>query len=102
MKLEALLDKNGQYTELFRIIDFTSIEECLQRINEHFISPYELATAEPSDLFYADVEFCEGKNYKYCYVAGDGQVAFVEDLSEFSEGYNTEEEWKVTDSVLLK
>ena len=45
------------------------------------------------DMFYTDDE--NGKNYTYCQIAGDGQVHFVESLDEFSEGYNTENEWDV-------
>jgi len=99
MKLELLLDNTAQFTELIRITNFTNIEECLQIINKHFLSPHELATAEPEDLFYTDDQ--DGKEYKYCHIAGDGNVSFVVDLNEYSEGYTSEQKWNVVSSTFI-
>lgn len=96
MKLELLLDNESQFTDLVRITDFTSVKECLDIVNKYFISPHQLAEAHPDDLFYS--EHPDGKNYKYLYVAGDGEVSFVEDLNEFSEDYQSEQEWGVVSS----
>lgn len=92
MKLEILLTKTAKFTDLIRITDFDSIEHCLKLINSFF-------NTDPDYPYYTEDE--EGKDYKYVYLAGDGQACFVEQLSDFDEGYRTEQDWDVSHSIII-
>lgn len=92
MKIFELKDKNNQTTELFKIENFTTVNEVIEKLNKHF----NIEVKEDSDSLYTDDK--EGR-FNYVYVAGDGFCSFVEELTEFSEGYQSEEEWKVNSSV---
>jgi hypothetical protein len=94
MKLEKLLDKKGLFTELVRITDYTSRQECIDAINEFF----DLTNDEYP--YYTDEED-SGKKYNYVYLTGDGQLCFVESLDEFSESHRTEQEWGVVHSIYM-
>jgi hypothetical protein len=87
MKMFDLKDKNGRSTELFKIEDFTTTEDAIKVLNKHFG-----LSGEDDDTIYTDET---GTDYNYVYVANDGSARFVKSLDEFSEGYNTEEEWRV-------
>jgi hypothetical protein len=87
MKMFDLKDKNGKPTELFKIEDFTTTEDAITVLNKHFG-----LSGEDDDTIYTDET---GTDYNYVYVANDGSARFVKSLDEFSEGYNTEEEWRV-------
>ena len=86
MKLFDLKDKNNKPTELFRIENFTSVEEVINKLNQYL-------GIEDGDTLYTDDS---GTGYNYAYVASDGDVKFVKSLDEFDDGYKTEEEWGVS------
>jgi hypothetical protein len=92
MTIKELKDKNNKSTELFKIEDFTSVKEVFDRLHKHF----DMIVVDESDSFYTDET--EG-SFNYVYVASDGFCRFVESLTEFSEGYQTEEAWQVHNSV---
>ena len=94
MKIFDLKDKNGKPTELFKIEDFTSVEDAIDMLNKH----YGIGEDEV-DSFYTDET---GTDYNYAYVASDGYTRFVKSLDEFSDGYQTEEEWGVASSEEIK
>lgn len=81
--------RSGNYfSELIKIEGFTNIQDCLDIINKRFLTEQEIIdypfyTSDTND-----------KDYKYCYVCSDGEVCFVEDLSEF-QGSKTEEDWRI-------
>lgn len=85
MKLFDLKDKNNKTTELFRIENFTSVEEVINKLNQHL-------GVKDGDTLYTDDS---GTGYNYVYVASDGSCSFVKSLDEFSDGYKTEEDWGV-------
>jgi hypothetical protein len=87
MKMFDLKDKNGRSTELFKIEDFTTTEDAIKVLNKHFG-----LSGEDDDTIYTDET---GTDYNYVYVANDGSARFVKSLDEFSDGYQTEEEWRV-------
>ena len=89
MKLFDLRDKNYNLTELFRIEEFSTVEEVITILNDWF--------KIESDSFYTSDT--NEKNYNYVYVASDGQCHFVESLTEFSEGFQSEQDWKIESSV---
>jgi hypothetical protein len=95
MKLFELKDKNNKSTELFKIEDFTSVNEVFDRLHKHF----DMTVIDESDSLYTDET--EG-SFNYVYVASDGNCRFVESLTEFSENYQTEEDWQVHSSVEVK
>jgi hypothetical protein len=74
-----------EFMELVKIDGFATSQEALDEINKLYPweDPYELGTSVDYPL--------------YAYLAGDGQVTFVNDLSEFSDSYHTEEGWGVTE-----
>jgi hypothetical protein len=80
--LWGMTDDN-RFTELVKLNGFKTSQEALDEINTAFPNedPYELE----SDAY----------NPSYAYLAGDGRVTFVKDLSEFGRGYETEEGWGV-------
>jgi hypothetical protein len=89
MKVFELKDKNNKSTNLFKIENYTSKEEVMNKLN----SIFSLNSA------------CTNKNeglFNYVYVADDGFCRFVESLTEFSEDYQTEEAWQVHSSVEIK
>lgn len=92
MKLFKLRDKNNKTTDLFRIEDFTTVEEVIDRLNKYF----DIVVENECDSLYTDDK--EG-NFNYVYVSNDGFLRFVESLTEFCEGFQSEEEWKVDNSV---
>jgi hypothetical protein len=87
MRIFDLKDKNGKPTELFRIENFSSVEDAIDMLNKY----YDMGENEV-DSFYTDET---GTDYNYAYVANDGYTRFVKSLDEFSDGYQTEEEWGV-------
>ena len=95
MKLFELKDKNNKSTELFKIEDFTTVNEVFDRLHKHF----NMTVINESDSFYTNKT--EG-SFNYVYVASDGYCRFVESLTEFSEDYQTEEAWQVHSSVEVK
>ena len=88
MQLFELKDENNQTTELFKIKKFNNVKDVIDKLNKY----YNLA----SDSFYtADKE----GSFSYVYVANDGSCRFVENLTEFNEGFQTEKDWQVNSSV---
>ena len=94
MKIFDLKDKNGKPTELFKIENFSSVEDAIDMLNKY----YGMGEDEV-DSFYTDET---GTGYNYAYVANDGHTRFVKSLDEFSDGYQTEEEWGVASSKEIK
>jgi len=92
MKVFELKDNKNQTTELFKIEEFINVKDVIEQLNKHFNIEVE---DECDSLYTDDKEGC----FNYVYVAGDGFCSFVEDLKEFSEGFQSEEEWKVNSSV---
>ena len=95
MKLFELKDKNNKSTDLFKIEDFTTINEVFDRLHKHF----DMTVIDEEDSLYTDET--EGQ-FNYIYVADDGYCRFVENLTEFGENYQTEEGWRVHSSVEVK
>lgn len=89
MKIFDLKDENNESTELFKIEDFTNTDEVIDTLKT-YLNTDGLHTEET------------GTEYNYAYVAGDGDVRFVKSLDEFSDGYQTEEEWGVASSKEIK
>ena len=85
MKIFDLKDKNNESTELFKIENFTNIDEAITILKTYLNTDF-LRTDQT------------GNEYNYAYVAGDGDVKFVKSLDEFSDGYKTEKEWGVISS----
>jgi hypothetical protein len=94
MRIFDLKDKNGKPTELFKIENFSSVEDAIDMLNKY----YGMGENEV-DSFYTDEI---GTDYNYAYVANDGYTRFVKSLDEFSDGYQTEEEWGVASSEEIK
>jgi hypothetical protein len=92
MKLFEFKDKNNYSTELFKIENFTTVEEAIDRLNKYL----NIVVVDEEDSLYTDEK--EG-HFNYVYVANDGYCRFVESLKEFSEGYQSEEGWRV-DSLI--
>jgi hypothetical protein len=92
MKLFELKDENNQSTELFRIENFITIKEVIDKLNNYF----KIELIEECNSLYTDDD--KG-NFNYVYVSSDGFCKFLEDLKEFSEGFQSEEEWKVNSLV---
>jgi hypothetical protein len=95
MTIKELKDKNNNSTELFKIEGFTTISEVFDRLHKHF----DMKVINESDSLYTDET--EGR-FNYVYVSSDGYCRFVENLTEFSEDYQTEEAWQVHSSVEVK
>jgi hypothetical protein len=76
-------NSSGKFTELAKLRGFKTPQEALDKINQALPNeePYELSSGE--------------NDPSYAYLSDDGQVTFVKDLSEFSEGYDTEDSWGV-------
>ena len=80
------IDNNGHFTELTKLKGFRTSQEALDEINK-------LLNLEDNSYY---IDQFTPDNPSYAYLAGDGEVSFVEDLSEFNDNYNTEEGWGVT------
>jgi len=92
MKLFELKDKNNQTTDLFKIENFTTINEVIEKLNKYFNIE--------NDSLNVDYYFDDGERYyNYVYVSSDGLCSFVEKLTEFDEGFQNESDWKVNSSV---
>jgi hypothetical protein len=82
-------DNGGRFIELVKLQGFSTSQEALDRINELYNELY------PDE--YYPYELSKSVEYpSYVYLSGGGQATFVKDLSEFSVGYQTEEDWGVT------
>jgi len=92
MKLFELKDKNNQTTELFKIENFNNVEDVIDKLNKY----YNLVIEDESDSFYTEDK--DG-SFNYVYVANDGFCSFVENLTEFNEGFQTETDWRVNSLV---
>jgi hypothetical protein len=95
MKLEKLMTKKcnccnnlkeDKFTELVRITNFSSVEESIKRIQEHFNCEFYWTHNK------------NNKKFKYAYLTGDCQVYFVKELKEFNFS-KTEKDWKVDYSI---
>jgi hypothetical protein len=91
MQLFELKDKNNQTTELFKIKNFNNVKDVINKLNKY----YNLVIKDESDSFYTEDK--EG-SFSYVYVANDGFCRFVENLTEFNEGFQTEKDWQVNSS----
>ncbi len=89
MRIFDLKNKKGGSTELFRIKNFSNVNELLYRLDQ-YLGVEGLYTDE------------NDKGYNYAQVADDGQVYLVKSLSEFSDGYQTEKEWGVASEEEVK
>ena len=93
MKLFDLRDNYHNLTELFRIEEFSTVEEVINRLNNWFGIK---VTVKSDSLYTSDMN---ERNYKYIHVAGDGHCHFVESLIEFNEGFRSEQDWGVDREV---
>jgi len=93
MKVFELKDKNNKTTDLFRIENFTNVKEVIDILNKF----YKLEDEGVYPL--CECEFRTNVQLNYVYVSSDGFCKFVESLTEFSEGFQSEEDWKVNNSV---
>ena len=89
MRLFDLKDENNESTELYKINNFTTVEDVINKLNQYL----GIEVEDESDSLYTDDS---GTDYNYVHVAGDGNCHFVKSLGEFSDGYQTEEEWGVS------
>jgi hypothetical protein len=87
MKIFDLKDENGKSTELFKIENFSSVEDAINMLNKY----YNVGEDEV-DSFYTNET---GTGYNYVYIASDGSTRFVKSLEEFSGKYKTLEGWGV-------
>ena len=87
MKIFDLKDENGKSTELFKIENFSSVEDAINMLNKY----YNVGEDEADSLYTKD----KGTGYNYVYVANDGSTRFVKSLEEFSGKYKTLEGWRV-------
>ena len=93
MKLFELKDKNNQTTDLFKIKNFTNVEDVINKLNKFYI-------LEDEGVYpLCESEFRTKLKANYVYVSSDGFCRFVENLTEFSEGFQNESNWKVNSSV---
>ena len=90
MQLKFGYSKN-YFTELIKIEDFSTIEECLKMINEAF----DDEDWEPLTMDQVGKKYSPKSNSKYVQLTGDGTLYFVDSLNEFNGKYNTEEGWGV-------
>jgi hypothetical protein len=82
MKVFELKTKENRTTELFQIENYTSKEEVMKKLN----------SVLKIDSLYTDNS--EG-NFNYVCVNWNNYCFFVSNLTEFSEGLQTEEDWRV-------
>ena len=79
------MDSQGRFTELVKLEGFSTAQKALDEINKLF-------NYKSDNYYLLDSNI---NNPSYAYLANDGQVAFVKDLSEFEEDYRTEADWGV-------
>ena len=86
------MNDNNRFTELVKVQYFPTTQAALDEINRL------LGLDREEDQYYMDnFQYnipMEGP--MYCYLSGDGDTVFTEDLSIFGDGYQTEEDWGVT------
>ena len=93
MKVFELKDKNNQTTDLFKIVNFTNVKDVINILDKFYL-------LEDEGVYpLCESEFRTKLKANYVYVAGDGFCKFVENLEEFSEGFQSLEDWKVNSSV---
>jgi hypothetical protein len=76
-----------EFMELVKLKGFKTPQKALDEINKL------LKEDEP---YYTWEDVPPPDNPSYAYLAGDGQVTFVKDISEFGVSYETEEGWGIT------
>lgn len=93
MKVFELKDKNNKTTDLFKIENFTDVKEVIDVLNKFYL-------LEDEGVYpLCECEFRTNVQLNYVYVSSDGFCKFVENLTEFNEGFQSEEDWKVNNSV---
>ena len=93
MKLFELKDKNNQTTDLFKIVNFTNVKDVVNVLDKFYL-------LEDEGVYpLCESEFRTKLKANYVYVSSDGCCSFVENLTEFSEGFQNESDWKVNSSV---
>jgi hypothetical protein len=93
MKLFELKNKNNQTTDLFKIENFTNVKEVINILDKFYL-------LEDEGVYpLCESEFRTKLKANYVYVMSDGCCKFVENLTEFSEGFQSESDWKVNSSV---
>ena len=93
MKVFELKNKNNQTTDLFKIENFTNVKEVINILDKFYL------LEEEGVYPLCESEFRTKLKANYVYVMSDGCCKFVENLTEFSEGFQSEEDWKVNNSV---
>jgi len=85
------LKNDGSWTELVKIKGYSDSKKALEKINKLF-------NLYGDDAFYSSwMQTPKLNNIAYAYLAGDGDVSFVNSLSDFSPGFQTEEGWGVAE-----
>ena len=93
MKVFELKDVNNKTTDLFRIENFTNVKEVIDVLNKFYL-------LEDEGVYpLCECEFRTNVQLNYVYVSSDGFCRFVESLTEFNEGFQSEEDWKVNSKV---
>jgi hypothetical protein len=93
MKIFELKDVNNKTTDLFKIENFTNVKEVIDVLNKFYL-------LEDEGVYpLCDCEFRTNTQLNYVYVSSDGFCKFVESLTEFSEGFQSESDWKVNSSI---
>ena len=93
MKVFELKDKNNKTTDLFRIENFTNVKDVVSILDKFYL-------IEDNGIYpLCECEFRKNLKANYVYVMSDGYCKFVENLEEFSEGFQSLEDWKVNSSV---
>jgi hypothetical protein len=93
MKVFELKDKNNKTTDLFKIENFTNVKEVINILDKFYL-------LEDEGVYpLCECEFRTKLKANYVYVSSDGFCKFVESLTEFNEGFQSEEDWKVNNSV---
>ena len=78
---------------MFKIENFTNVKEVIDVLNKFYI-------LEDEGVYpLCESEFRTKLKANYVYVMSDGCCKFVENLTEFSEGFQSESDWKVYSSV---
>jgi hypothetical protein len=93
MKVFELKNKNNQTTDLFKIENFTNVKEVINILDKFYL------LEEEGVYPLCESEFRTKLKANYVYVMSDGCCKFVENLTEFSEGFQSESDWKVNSSV---
>lgn len=93
MRVFELKDKNNKTTDLFKIENFTTVEDVINKLNKFYL-------LEDEGVYpLCESEFRTKLKANYVYVMSDGCCSFVESLKEFDEGFQSEEDWKVNSLV---